>query len=102
MDIYFPVEWRFGDKPTDGAGGPPVDDAGTIYIVRDEENPDDWPDDDADIVVKKTTLTELMNISLDGWANQTRKTDEVHVPASKALAAALRAAADQLDAGLPS
>lgn len=58
MYAMFPVEWRFGDNPTDGLGGPAVDDAGTIYIVRDED-----------------------------------------VQASDALAAALRAAADMLDAG---
>lgn len=101
MDVFFPVECRFGDNPTDGIGGPAVDDAGTVYIVRDEEMDEDWPDGnrDAPILVKKTTLAEMMSYCLDGWRTFDGYTEDGHVPASDALAAALRAAADMLDAG---
>lgn len=101
MDVFFPVEYRFGDSPTDGIGGPAVDDAGAVYIVRDEECDDDWPDGiySAQILVKKTTLTEMVANSLDGWRAHDGYTQDDHVPASNALAAALRSAADMLDAG---
>jgi hypothetical protein len=100
MDVYFPVEWRFGDTPTDGIGDSAVDDAGTVYIVRDEDNDEDWPNGNraAPVLVKKTTLAELMAETIDGCRNGDGYTDADHVPASDALAAALRAAADMLDA----
>jgi len=101
MNARFPVAWRFGDDPTDGIGGPAVDDAGTIYIVRDVEVDDDWPDGnyEAPMLVKKTTLAELVDDCLEGWRTYDGYTEDDHVPASDALAAALRAAADMLDAG---
>lgn len=101
MVVMFPVEWRFGDVPTDGIGGPAVDDAGTIYIVRDEDLEEDWPDGNYDLpmLVQKTTLAEIVADCLDGWRDIDGYTEEDHVPASDALAAALRAAADMLDAG---
>ena len=100
MYATFPVEWRFGDDPTDGIGGPAVDDAGTVYIVRDEAVEEDWPDGNYElpILVRKTTLAEMVAYCLDGWRSD-GYTHEDHVPASDALAQALRAAADMLDAG---
>ena len=98
MDLMFPVEWRFGDSPTDGIGGEAVEDAGTIYIVRDEENEDDFPNGDEALLVKKTTLDELVIYCIDGWRNGDGYTDKDHVPASDALAEALRKAANLLDA----
>lgn len=91
MDVFFPVQWRFGDCPGDGIGGPDVDDAGTIFVTRY----DDYDEE----LVKKTTLTEMIAKLLKGWTDSDGYTDEAHVPASDALAAALRAAADMLDAG---
>ena len=101
MYVMFPIEWKFGDNPTDGIGGPAVDDAGTVYIVRDEEADEDWPDGnyDAPMLVKKTTLAEMVAYCLEGWRTRDGYTEDDHVPASDALAAALRAAADALDAG---
>lgn len=101
MDVMFPVKWRFGDNPTDGIGGPAVDDAGTVYIVRDEEQNEDWPNGnyEAPMLVKKTTLAEMVAYCLEGWRTDDGYTEDAHVPASDALAAALRAAADMLDAG---
>ena len=101
MYAMFPVEWRFGDNPTDGLGGPAVDDAGTIYIVRDEDEEADWPGGNYDLptLVIKTTLSELVAYALDGWSTRDGYTEDMHVQASDALAAALRAAADMLDAG---
>ena len=101
MDVMFPVEWRFGDSPSDGLGGPDVDDAGTIYVVRDEVIDEYSPDGNyvAPMLVKKTTLAELVAYCLEGWRNGDGYTDDDHVPASDALAAALRAAADMLDSG---
>ncbi len=100
MDAMFPVEWRFGDDPTDGIGGPAVDDAGTVYIVRNEDVEEDWPDGNYElpILVRKTTLAEMVAYCLDGWRSD-GYSHEDHVPASDALAQALRAAADMLDAG---
>ena len=101
MYAMFPVEWRFGEDPTDGCGGPAVEDAGTLFICRDEEDPEDWPNEDINTpVAARTTLSEMMDECLEGWRTQDGYTDDMHVPASKALAAALRAAADKLDAGL--
>lgn len=31
--VWFPIEWNFGIEPGDGIGGPPPDDAMTIYIT---------------------------------------------------------------------
>lgn len=60
-----------------------------------------WPDGNyvAPMLVKKTTLAELVAYCLEGWRNGDGYTDDDHVPASDALAAALRAAADMLDSG---
>lgn len=101
MDVYFPITHKFCGSDTDGIGGPAVDDAGTLFIIRDEDDPEDWPDNnpDAAILIKKTSLTEMVASCLDGWRNGDGYTDKDHVPASDALAAALRAAADMLDAG---
>lgn len=90
-EVYFPVEWRFGDSPCDGIGGLSVDDAGTVYVIRYDANDEE--------LVKKTTLMEMIAEPLDGWRGSDGYTYEMHVPASDALAAALRAAADMLDAG---
>lgn len=100
MYAMFPVEWRFGDDPADGIGGPAVDDAGTVYIVRNEDVEEDWPDGNYElpILVHKTTLAEMVAYCLDGWRSD-GYTHEDNVPASDALAQALRAAADMLDAG---
>ena len=101
MNIMFPVEWRCGEKPHDGIGGPAVEDAGTLYIVRDEDSDEDYPDGDYSLptLVAKTTLTELIKYSLEGWeSHEDGYTHEDHVPASDALAAALRSAANMLDA----
>ena len=99
MEATFPVAWMFGNNPSDGFGGPAVDDAGTIYISREDSVSDDWPDGDYDLpyIVKKTSLAEMVVYCLDGWGNN-GYTDIDHVPASDALAAALRKAADMLDA----
>jgi hypothetical protein len=94
FDLSFPVEWRFGDNPSDGMGGPAPDDAGTIQVLMD------YCDGDL-VLVGSTSLNEMVNRCLEGWEGPNAKTDEGHVEASNALSAALRAAADRLDAALP-
>lgn len=100
MYAFFPIEWNFGDKPTDGIGGSPVDDAGTVYVVRDETNEDDYPNGDFSVgmMVLKTSIGEMVGDCVDGWRGLDGFTVEEHVSASDALAAALRLAADRLDA----
>jgi hypothetical protein len=90
VNVVFPVEWQFAGQ--DGIGGPPVKDAGTIYILRDE-------DQYATMFVRKTSLNRMVCSCLDGWEGDDGYTEDCYVPASDALAAALRAAADTLDAG---
>lgn len=98
MYVYFPVEWRFGENPGDGIGGQAVDDAGTLYIMREAERDEDWPDGyDVQELANKTTIAELIDDLLEGWADRDGYTHGDHVPASDALAAALRSAADKLD-----
>lgn len=101
MHAFFPIEWSFGDRPSDGFNGPPVEDAGTIYVARDEDSPDDWCGDghEDEYLVLKTSLTEMIDYALEGWRGPEGFTEQIHVSASDKLAAALRAAADRLDAG---
>ena len=103
MDAYFPVEWKFGDRPSDGIGGQAVDDAGTVYVVREEDVDEDWPvgDTSAGMLVKKTTVAEMVAHCIDGWRGRDGHTDKGHIAQSDDLAAALRAAADMLDAAKP-
>lgn len=64
MYIYFPISW----PTSDGLGGPPVEDAGTIYIVR-ELIPEDWPDEiyKPTELANKTSLTEIMAQRIKAW-----------------------------------
>ena len=97
MYAMLPVGWRFGDDPTDGLGGPAVDDAGTLYVCRDEDSEDDFPIGDEESLVFKTTISELVAECIESWES-CGSTHENHCAASDALAASLRAAADMLDA----
>ena len=94
VDVYFPVSWRFGDRPSDGLRGPPVVDAGAIYIARFEE---EWPVG-TPLVLRKTSLQEMIADCISGWGGADGVTHSDHVPASDALAEALRQAANTLDA----
>ena len=94
FDLSFPVEWRFGDDPSDGMGGPAPDDAGTIQVLMDYCGGDL-------VLVGSTSLNEMVNQCLEMWASPNAKTHEDFFEASNALSAALRAAADRLDAALP-
>ena len=100
MYLTFPAIWNFGENPDDGFGGPPVNDAGTIYIVREEDADDDWPNRDftAPPIAGKTSIHELVLLTLDRWKGHDGFTSDQHAASSDALAAALRAAADALDA----
>lgn len=100
VTAYFPVSWRFGDSPSDGLGGPPVEDAGSLYIDRDELADEDWPEG-TPLVLHKTSLQEIVSDTLMCWSDGDGRTHEDHVPSSDALAAALRLAADTLDAAKP-
>jgi hypothetical protein len=96
MYIMFPIEWKFGDDPSDGQGGPPVENAGTIYILRDENVYEDWINDNPEGLVKKTSLLEMVTECLDGCRDADGFSGIEHVPALDALAKALRDAADML------
>lgn len=82
----------------DGIGGVAVEDAGTLYVVRDEDDDADYPVGDEEMLVFKTSLRDLVAGAVDGWQEQDGFTGAAHEAASDALAAALRAAADMLDA----
>lgn len=101
MYAMFPVEWKYTDDPEDGFSGSPVDDAGTIYFVREYE--DVWPEsiDEEGLVLLKTTIAEMIKGCLAGW-DDGGYTAGYYVQTSNALAAALRSAADMLDARNPS
>lgn len=101
MYAFFAGPYKYMKEPQDGFGGPPVEDDGAILIARDESSDEDWPNGDFELpdVVLKTSLNELVDDCLDGWRNTKHgRTDEDFHVASDALAAALRAAADRLDA----
>jgi hypothetical protein len=100
MKATFPIEWNFGESPTDGHGGEPVKDAGTVYVSLEEEDLKDPGDDlDGKGVVVRTSLNEMVDYCLDGWS-EGEFTGSEFAAASKALATALRDAADKLDAAL--
>jgi len=64
---FFPAEWNFGDKPTDGYGNKPVEDAGTIYIVVDVNcgnNEDSFERDE--MFIQKTSINEIVDYTIDG------------------------------------
>ena len=58
---YLPIEWDFGETPSDGHGGEAPKDAGTIYIVDGDEDSDTF-----DEVILKTTLSEIVDYTIDG------------------------------------
>jgi hypothetical protein len=62
-DMYghMPIEWDFGDEPSDGRGGDVPSDAGAIYIVNNDEYSDDF-----ERVVLKTSLSEIIDYAIDG------------------------------------
>ena len=101
MFVFFPVAYRFGDNPSDGLGGPAPADDGAVYVCRDEDKYEDYPEDDSDAppLVLSTSLSEMVSECLEGWRDGEGYTHEDHAGASDLLAAALRCAADMLDAG---
>lgn len=103
MYAYFPINWRFGDSPEDGLGGPAPEDPGTLYVCREKDAEEDYPDGDFDApsLVFQTSLNEIVSDTLAGWEGPDRLTHDDHLPASDALAAALRVSADRLDAANP-
>lgn len=94
IEVTFQDERRFGDNPAN-------DDAGTICVTRYECDEDGWPDEiyENPVLVKKTSLAEMVAYCLEGWRTLDGFTADCHVQTSDALAAALREAADMLDAG---
>lgn len=100
MYATFPIKWSSGDKPSDGRKGPPVEDAGTIYVLCDFDDEVNGIDVFEGAQVLRTNLMEIVDDCLSGWATADGFTHEEDVPSSRALSAALRAAADRLDAGI--
>jgi hypothetical protein len=99
MYAYFPIVWKYvGGSPEDGHGGPPVDDPGTIYIVRDQGIDDDWANDDLPEVAAKTSLTELVTEEIE--SSICMRCGVIHqkdAMPGRELIAALRAAAQLLE-----
>lgn len=100
MQAFFPVTWDFGDKPTDGCGGPPVADAGALYLWREENNEADWPDFEVDDVAGKTSLREIIEDAIEGCVGGDGLIAEDHLPAFRRLREALKATVAQIDAEL--
>ncbi|HEX2886806.1 hypothetical protein [Vineibacter terrae] len=59
FEIYMPVEWGFGREPSDGMGGPPVEDAGTLYVRAYNT------ETEQDFLVVETTLADVLDEVLD-------------------------------------
>lgn len=100
MDAFFPIAGDFGPEPHDCVGGPAVNDAGTIYIVRDEETPEDWPSPGLDLMVHKTSLEDLVERFLRVTTGTNGRIEELHVGSATRLRTALISAAAKLDSAL--
>ena len=88
--VYFPVAWRFEPHPSDGIGGPPVSDAGTIYVYscRGDFGPEK--------VLLKTTLQKVIDEVIEGAQHLDGNIPPATNENIVALHAALQAAADSL------
>lgn len=93
MYCTFPIEWDFGDNPSDGFKGKPVNDAGTIYIVRDEDIESDWKEKNS-FLAGKTSLNKMVLNFLNGARDRDGYTAELHYKSAIALAEALTEAAN--------
>jgi len=101
MSIYFPIEWAFGDNPSDGVGGPPVIDPGTIYFYWEDTGDDDSPiSADGTSAMFKTTLTEIVDSFIEGTITYDGTIPEEHRPSGEALVTALRLASERLSSAL--
>jgi hypothetical protein len=94
IDLFFPIEWNFGENPSDGLGGKPVDSGGTIYVYRDD-------DGDVDLL-KITSLQQLVDDVLDGSGALVKgAVPEMHIKSVSAIRDAFLDAAKQLSDVLP-
>lgn len=99
MHAFFPIEFGFGDRPSDGIGGKPVENAATIYFCCDQESLGDYIKEyDDQCLLFKTTVDEIIDSFLEDVCDYDGVIDDDYVPAAEALALALRSAADRLDA----
>ena len=62
--MYFPIEWDFGEYPTDGLYGSKVEGAGVIYVYDCDDESETF-----EKVLLKTTLKELVEDFIDGSAS---------------------------------
>jgi len=83
MKIYLslPAMWNFGDEPSDGNGGPPVEDAGTIYIYSDD-------DDELDFI-SRTSVSELIDDFID--SNSSQLSGRIECPDAISIARSVQA-----------
>lgn len=98
MYAYFPIQWSFGDEPSDGDGGAAVKDAGAIYVRMEDDDEFIEPRNDRYALVLKTSLTEIVTDFID--SSRVGGSGVTHldsVPASDLLAAQFRVLADLLD-----
>ena len=90
---YMPIEWNFGDDPSDGRGGKPPVDAGSIIVWNSDETSESFED-----ILHETTISELVEFAIDGHIERDgkiRDSDAVAIMAS--IKKALQDAIDSID-----
>lgn len=103
MYAFFPVEWSFGDHPSDGVGGPPVEDGGTIYVCSGEDVYEggvlaDTAFNEGDVMMR-TSLNEMVADVIDGFMSGDR-IDAQHAPALIKLKSAFELCIAQINSEL--
>ena len=89
-----PIEWNFGDDPSDGMGGEPPSDAGTIRVRNWHEEQGCYGES-----IHETTISKLIDGVIDGhieWGGKIRDGEAVAIMYS--IKKALQAAIDSIDA----
>jgi hypothetical protein len=95
--VGLPVEWDFGEKPSDGIGGPRVEDAGAFHVAVGTDSEYAWDDG----AVFSFTIADLVSDLLDSWGATEGDVPDLHAPAAKRLIDELRRVANALESKLP-
>ena len=103
MFAYFPVEWGSGDRPSDGAGGPPVEDSGSVYVCAGEDVYEggalaDTAFSEGDVMMR-TSLKEMVSDVIDGFMSGDH-IDPQHAPALINLRSAFELCIAQINSEL--
>jgi len=90
---YMPVEWNFGENPSDGRGGEPPSDAGMIRVWNSDEESESFEE-----VVHETTIQELIDYAIEGHISRDGKVyDSEAVQIMLSIKQALQKAIDTID-----